>query len=85
MQRYINAELHDNNSPCYVQLYFYDPTFVVKQRITRNPQLNSNLLQQLTETLYNCNPFINIYKTAAKCIQFSIIDIIKEVCIIFNL
>ena len=37
MQRHINAELHDNDSPHYAQLYLYDPTFAVEQRITRNP------------------------------------------------
>ena len=59
MQRHINAELHDNDSPHYAQLYFYDPAFAMEQRITRNPQLNPNLLSQLTEVLHGCNPFIN--------------------------
>ena len=66
MQRHINAELYDNDSPHYAQLYLYDPTFAVEQCISRNPQLNSALLRQLTEILHDCNPFINIYKTAAE-------------------
>ena len=37
MQRHINAELHDNDSLYYTQLYLYNPTFALKQRITRNP------------------------------------------------
>ena len=66
MQRYINAELHDNDSPYYAQLYLYNPTFTIEQHITRNPQLNPAFLRQLIEVLYDCNPFINIYKTMAK-------------------
>ena len=58
MQRHINAELHDNDSAHYAQLYLYDPTFASEQRITGNPQLNPDLLRQLKETLYICNPFI---------------------------
>ena len=34
MQRHINAELHDNDSPHYAQLYLYDPVFATEQRIT---------------------------------------------------
>ena len=60
MQRHINAELHDNDPPHYAQLYLYDPEFATEQRITRNPQLNPDLLCQLTEVLHSCNPFINI-------------------------
>lgn len=44
MQRHINAELHDNNSPHYAQLYLYNPTFALEQCITRNSQPNSDLL-----------------------------------------
>ena len=84
IQRHINDELHDNNSLHYAQLYLYDPAFAVEQRITRNPQLNPNLLRQLIETLYDRNPFINIYKTAAKCVQSSITDTTEEVRVILN-
>ena len=66
MQRHINAELHDNDSPHFAQLYLYNPAFAVEQCVTRNLQLNPNLLREFTKTLYVCNPFINIYKTAAK-------------------
>lgn len=48
IQRHINAKLHDNDSPHYAQLYLYDLAFAVEQRITRNLQLNPNLLRQLT-------------------------------------
>lgn len=48
MHKYINVKLHDNDSLHYAQLYLYDPAFAVEQRITRNPQLNPNLLRQLT-------------------------------------
>ena len=84
MQRHINAELHDNDSPHYAQLYLYDPTFAVEQRITRNPQLNPDLLRQLTETLYICNPFINIYKTAAERIQSFATNTTEEIRVVLN-
>ena len=84
VKRHINADLHDNDSPHYAQLYLYDPIFAVEQRITRNPQLNLDLLRQLTEILHGCNPFINIYKTAAKQIQSFIANTTEKVCIILN-
>ena len=84
MQRHINAELHDNDSPHYAQLYLYDPTFASEQRITRNPQLNPDLLRQLTETLYVCNPFINIYKTAAERIQSLATNTTEEIRVVLN-
>ena len=34
MQRHINVELHDNDLSHYAQVYLYDPTFAVEQRIT---------------------------------------------------
>lgn len=52
IQRHINAELHDNDAPHYAQLYLYDPEFATEQRITRNLQLNPNLLLQLTAVLH---------------------------------
>lgn len=36
MQRHINAELHDNNTSHYIQLYFYNLTFTVEQYIAQN-------------------------------------------------
>lgn len=62
MQRH---ESQDNDSSHYMQLYFYNLTFALEQCITRNPQLNLDFLRQLTKTLYVCNSFTNIYKTAA--------------------
>ena len=84
MQKHINAELHDNDSPHYAQLYLYDPTFAVEQRITRNPQLNPALLRQLTEVLHDCNPFINIYKTAAERIQSLTTNTTEEIRVLLN-
>ena len=34
MERHINTELHNNDSPHYTQLYLYDPTFASEQHIT---------------------------------------------------
>ena len=85
MQRHINTELHDNDSSHYAQLYLYNPTFAVEQHITRNPQLNPALLRQLTKVLQDYNPFINIYKTAAKQIQSLTTNMTEEICVILNL
>lgn len=52
MQRHINTELHNNDIPHYAQLYLYNPICIVEQRITRNFQLNPDLLCLLTEILY---------------------------------
>ena len=83
MQRHVNAELHNNDSPHYAQLYLYDPTFAVEQRIARNPLLKPDLLQQLREMLYDCNLFIDIYKTAAERIQTPP-NISEEIRVILN-
>lgn len=84
MQKHINAELYNNDTSHYVQLYLYDPIFAIKQYIMKNPQLNSKLLRQLTKVLHSYNLFINIYKIAAEWIQYVIRNTTKEVCIILN-
>lgn len=84
MESYINVQLHDNDSFYYAQLYLYNLAFIVEQHITRNPQLNPVFLRQLIEILYDCNPFINIYKTAAKQIQSLITNTNEKICIILN-
>lgn len=63
---------------------FNDPEFATEQGITRNPLPNPDLLRQLTEILYSCNPFINIYKTAADRIQFLNINRAEEIHVILN-
>lgn len=84
MQKYINAELYNNNSLYYVQLYFSDLIFILEPHITRNSKLNLDLLYQLTKTLYVCNPFINKYKIAAKQIQSPATNTAEEICVIVN-
>ena len=84
MERHINAELHHNDSLHYAQLYFYNPTFAVEQHITRNSSLNPDLLRKLTKTLYVCNPFINIYKTATKQIQSFAKNTTEEIRVVIN-
>ena len=84
MQRHINAELHDNDSPHYAQLYLYDLIFAIKQYITKKPQLNSDLLCQLIVVFYDCNPFINIYKTVAEQIQSLITNTTEKIRVILN-
>ena len=84
MQRHINTELYDDDSPYYAQLYLYNLTFALEQRIIRNSQLNPDLLRQLTKTLYVCNPFINIYKTAAKQIQSFATNTMEDIRVLLN-
>lgn len=76
MLRHINAELYNN---------FYNSEFTTEQYITKNLQLNLNLLRQLVDVLYGCNPFINIYKIVVKQIQSFNINNIEEMYIILNL
>ena len=53
----------------YAQLYLYDSGFASARRFENNPGLNQILLRQLTAMLYECNPFIAIYKTAFERLQ----------------
>ena len=46
--------------------------------------MNPALLRQLTEVLYDCNPFINIYKTAAERIQSLTTNTTEEIRVLLN-
>ena len=50
--------------PQFAQLFLYDPQYAASIRFTSHPDLDSNLLQQLTLMLHEYNLFINIYQTA---------------------
>lgn len=58
------------NCMIMTHLIMHSYTFMTLNLLWNNPQLNPDLLRQLLEVLHSCNPFINIYKTAAERIQF---------------
>ena len=68
-----NSDKPDNRTavPSYAQLYIYDPAFGVANRVANNPDLNVNLIEQLTHMLHaeNVNPFVNIYKHAHEVLK----------------
>ncbi|KAF6160384.1 hypothetical protein GIB67_019153 [Kingdonia uniflora] len=48
----------------YAQLYIYDSASVLNARISRNPQLNTNVLKIIQDNLMEYNPFVRIYRQA---------------------
>ena len=56
-------EVHDSRTPQYVQLFFYDPAYVIDVHSTHNSQLDWRILAELTEMLHEVNPFIPLYQT----------------------
>jgi hypothetical protein len=59
----------NDNIPRYTQLFFYDPTYAAQVRSQQNPQLNQQLLHDLTMILHDINPFIKYYRTAREQLQ----------------
>ena len=53
-----------NKVSLFVQLFFYDPTYVVNVRANNFPSLDRIVLLRLTDILTDYNPFITVYKTA---------------------
>lgn len=53
-----------NTTPCFAQLYFYDPIYASQIRHSAHPRLNLEILQRITAELNTVNPFITLYKTA---------------------
>jgi len=48
----------------YSQMYLYDPEYATNLRATRNSALDGRLLNEITEMLYSCSPWIQISRTA---------------------
>ncbi|KAF6138566.1 hypothetical protein GIB67_032460 [Kingdonia uniflora] len=48
----------------YAQLYFYDSTSALKACVSRNPQLNTDVLKIIQDNLMEYNPFVQIYRQA---------------------
>ena len=68
---HLQGPLHPlpHNEPAFAQLYFYDPDDANARRLNRHSELNADLLRQLTDMLYECNPFISLYKTADELLR----------------
>ena len=67
----LSASNNRGDVPSYAQLYIYDPAFGVSNRAVNNPDLNVDLIEQLTRMLHaeNVNPFISIYKHAHEILK----------------
>lgn len=52
------------DTPCFAQLFFYDPEYATDIRMQRYTDLDRGILSRITQELLDCNPFISIYKTA---------------------
>ncbi|KAF6172925.1 hypothetical protein GIB67_035479 [Kingdonia uniflora] len=48
----------------YIQLYNYDSASALNARVTRNPQLDTNVLKIIQDNLMEYNPFVRIYRQA---------------------
>ncbi|KAF6158047.1 hypothetical protein GIB67_014841, partial [Kingdonia uniflora] len=48
----------------YAQLYIYDFASALNVRVSRNPQLNTDVLKIIQDNLMKCNPFVRIYRQA---------------------
>ena len=51
-------------APAFAQLFFYDPDHATNLRLQHRPLLNRTILHGLHNMLTDCNPFVQIYKTA---------------------
>ncbi|KAF6169428.1 hypothetical protein GIB67_021431 [Kingdonia uniflora] len=59
----VGALLHDlGKQATYAQLYIYDSALALNTRISRNPQLNTNVLKIIQDNLMEYNPFVRIYR-----------------------
>jgi hypothetical protein len=54
----------DGTNPSFAQLFFYDPEFATDLRMDKYPNLDRFILRELLQELTDCNPFIDLYKTA---------------------
>ncbi|KIJ27294.1 hypothetical protein M422DRAFT_271548 [Sphaerobolus stellatus SS14] len=59
------------NPPSYAQLYFYDPleALVYHMANVHNRNLNWYTMQALQVILTNCNPYIQLYKSAREILE----------------
>jgi hypothetical protein len=57
--------------PSYAQLYFYDPLEALDHRMANvhNRNLNCHTMQALQTLLTNCNPYVQLYKSAREILE----------------
>ncbi|KAF6157208.1 hypothetical protein GIB67_041669 [Kingdonia uniflora] len=61
----VRALLPDLGKPAaYAQLYIYDYALALNTRVSRNPQLNTDVLKIIQDNLLKYNPFVRIYRQA---------------------
>lgn len=59
----------DGRTPAFAQLFFYDPDYATDLRMDRYPTLNRAILSRLLQMLSDCNPYIDMYKTARERLE----------------
>ena len=77
LQGPLQPALHD--VPQFAQLFLYDPQYAANVRFASHPDLDINILEQLTLMLHECNPFIPIYQTAKKRLDNANMDTSDEI------
>ncbi|KIJ38628.1 hypothetical protein M422DRAFT_258746, partial [Sphaerobolus stellatus SS14] len=60
-----------SDSPSYAQLYFYDPLEALEHCMANvhNRNLNRYTMQALQTILTNCNPYVQLYKSAREILE----------------
>ncbi|KAJ3751878.1 hypothetical protein EV360DRAFT_10055, partial [Lentinula raphanica] len=56
-------------SPSYAQLYTYDPTIALRQRMNRNPNVQESTMLSLQNALRLFNPYTKIYEHAFEVLR----------------
>ena len=53
-----------NTTPCFAQLYFYEPATALENRLRHHQQLHRDVLQEVQSTIYEHHPFVPLYHSA---------------------
>ena len=59
----------EDQHPQFAQLFLFDLAFAADSRSIQHPKLDPVILQQLTDMLHQCNPYIKIYQTAKERLE----------------
>ncbi|KAJ7673753.1 hypothetical protein DFH06DRAFT_1035878, partial [Mycena polygramma] len=59
----------DGVAPSYAQLYMYDPTVALEQRMHRNSNLRNDIMRSLQAMLTDTHPYTAIYKQAHEILE----------------
>ena len=59
----------EDQHPQFAQLFLFDLAFAADSRSIQHPTLDPVILQQLTDMLHQCNPYIEIYQTAKERLE----------------